>query len=271
MRKLLREPLVHFILIGIALFVGHHFWAKWVARQDYIIEVTPQEIEHQLFLFADQFKRQPTKEDRLGLLLGYIEEEILVREALKNGLDNDTVVRRALAQKMRVKLTENTPPPLPDDAALETWFEQNRDRFNSPPKRALTHVYFSPAEHEDVEEAAGLALTEITNENWRSFGNPFIESNPVTLTDQTGLTNRFGPSFAKSVFELPGDNQWHGPINSAFGMHLVRIDEKRDKNSPVFNDVKPQVIKAWQNDALRSENAQRLEDLIEQYTPVFTE
>ncbi len=271
MRKLLREPLVHFVLFGIALFIGHHFWAKWVARQEYVIEVSPQVLEHQTFLFADQFKRQPTEDDKLSLLVGYVEEEILVREALKRGMNEDTVVRRALAQKMRVDLTDNTPPPLPSEVELKNWYNANQDRFIQPTTIAFTHIYFSPGEHDDPVAAATTALSRVTDDNWSRLGNPFIENNAVPATDRSSLVTRFGSRFADDVFALPNNQNWQGPVSSAFGIHLIRIDSKNERLVPGFEDAKPMIIKRWQDEALRAANAQRLEDLIAKYETVIVE
>lgn len=266
MRKWWREPLVHFILIGALLFVGHHFWAKHISKGDYTIFVSEAEIQRQAQIFASENQRQPTDEDIQGLIFAHVEEQILMREAERLGLDaDDTIIRRRLAQKMRFMINEDTPPALPNEAALKDWFEDNTALFVQPEQRAFTHVYFSPGEHADVDTAARTALGAITNDNWKSMGDPFIESNTLGLIDAPGLTRKYGKNFTDNLFALPPDARWQGPIASAFGMHLVRIDDYRTKDTPDYEQVRPQVKKVWQEKTLRATNEQRLVDLLKKY------
>lgn len=266
MNKLIREPLVHFILIGALLFAGHHFWSKSVSKEDYTIYVSDAEIRRQAEIFASENQRQPSDEDIQALIFAHVEEQILMREAQRLGLDSDdTIIRRRLAQKMRFMINEDTPPRLPDEAELKDWYTANAALFVLPEQRAFTHVYFSPGEHEDVEAAARSSLGKITDENWKSFGNPFIESNSVAMLDAVSLTQKYGKNFTDGLFALPVDGGWQGPIASAFGLHLVRIDEHRTKDSLDFERARPEAEKIWQENALRAANEQRLVDLLEKY------
>lgn len=266
MNKLIREPLVHFTLIGALLFAGHHFWSKSVSKEDYTIYVSDAEIRRQAEIFASENQRQPSDEDIQALIFAHVEEQILMREAQRLGLDSDdTIIRRRLAQKMRFMINEDTPPDPPSDADLKTWFEANSAQFIKPEQRAFTHVYFSPGEHDNVEAAAANALKQITDDNWKRIGDPFIETNQLPLVDKVTLTRRYGSNFANELFALGTGDNWQGPIASAFGMHLIRIDDKRARKAPEFEKAKSDVIKAWQEQALRKSNEQRLIDLLEKY------
>jgi len=266
MPKLLREPLVHFVLIGALLFASHHIWARWFNQQDYTIFVSEAEILRQAEIYASENQRQPTEEDIQGLIFAHVEEQVLMREARRLGLeDDDTIIRRRLAQKMRFMINEDKPPTLPSDAKLKSWFEDNKDRFTRLEQRAFTHVYFSPGQHDDVEKSAQSALKIINDNNWKQIGDPFIESNHVQDTDRTGLTRRYGNNFSNKLFALPVSNDWQGPISSAFGVHLVRIDNHSRQESPGFDDARPEIEKLWQEQALRDANEQRLVDLLEKY------
>lgn len=266
MRKLLREPLVQFILIGALLFAGNNLWAKWDSAADYTIYVSDAEIRRQAEIFASENQRQPTDEDIQGLIFAHVEEQILMREGQRLGLDaDDTIIRRRLAQKMRFMINEDTPPSLPKESELRDWFDERADQFVQPAQRAFTHVYFSPGEYEDVQAIAANALGKVTDSNWQQLGDPFIEGKQLPLIDKTGLTRRYGNNFTQKLFALPTDQNWQGPIASAFGMHLVRIDDSVSKSTPKFEDVRPSVEKAWQEERLRQDNEQRLVDLLEKY------
>ncbi len=266
MRKWWREPLVHFILIGALLFVGHYIWAQHVSKQDYTIHVSASEIQRQAEIFASENQRQPSDEDIQALIFAHVEEQILMREAQRLGLEaDDTIIRRRLAQKMRFMINEDTPPDLPNDAILKAWFEENAALFVQPEQRAFIHVYFSPGSHNDVSAAANEALSRINDQNWKTLGDPFIESNSVTMIDADGLTRKYGKNFTDKLFALPIQDDWQGPISSAFGLHLVRIVDHQSKDTPDFERARPDVERVWQEQSLRAANEQRLVDLLEKY------
>lgn len=266
MPKLFREPLVHFILIGALLFAGHKLWSQLVSKADYTIYVSDAEIRRQAEIFASENQRQPTDEDIQGLIFAHVEEQILMREAERLGLgEDDTIIRRRLAQKMRFMINEDTPPDLPDEAELRQWFEENSDQFVTPARRAFTHAYFSPGNHTDVEGTAETALATITDENWQELSDPFIENNLIPLTDKERMAQLFGNNFTKELFSLPVNKDWQGPIASAFGMHLVRIDDAIARKEPEFEEVRENVENVWRAQNLNKANEQRLIDLLEKY------
>jgi len=268
MTKLSREPLVHFILLGALLFAGHLLWQRHVTKADHTIIVTAEEMERQALIFAGENRRQPTDEDLKALLFAHVEEQALMREAERIGLgEDDTIIRRRLAQKMRFIIEDVEAPALPAEAELKSWFEANMDKFVSAETRSFSHVYLSPEEHGDNLNAAAqniLSKLENENEDWNALGDPFMLKRGFKSLNALELTRLFGPTFSKGLFELEG-NKWQGPIESAFGLHLIRIDNIADKITPSFEDVRDDVETAWQEDARRSANQAALKELIQKY------
>ena len=130
MKNLLREPFVHFVLLGGLLFAGHSLWQKHVVKTDHTIFVDPAEIQRQAQIFASENQRQPSETDLDGLLFAHIEEQALMREAKRLGLDEeDTIIRRRLAQKMRFMIEDVSVPELPEKAELQAWFKENPTYF----------------------------------------------------------------------------------------------------------------------------------------------
>jgi len=272
MKKLLREPLVHFVLLGVVLFICHGIWERWVSKTDYTVVISPEEIQRQAAIFMAENNRGLTESDKQGLIFAHKEEQVLMREALRLGLDeDDTIIRRRLAQKMRFMLTEDTPPPAPDDAELEKWFEVNKAKFALPTERAFSHIYYSPGEHENVEAAAKADLSLANSENWQTLGNPFIEQRQFSLINQSDLTRKMGHNFARAIFELPYSADWQGPIESSFGLHLVRLDGRTVGRMPTFEQAKEEITFVWQEQALRAANQQRLADVLNKYEVVVPE
>ena len=181
--------------------------------------------------------------------------------------EDDTIIRRRLAQKMRFIIEDVEAPALPTEAELKSWFQANMDKFVSAETRSFSHVYLSPEEHGDNLNAAAqniLSKLENENEDWNALGDPFMLKRGFKGLNALELTRLFGPTFSKGLFELEG-NKWQGPIESAFGLHLIRIDNIADKITPSFEDVRDDVETAWQEDARRSANQAALKELIQKY------
>jgi len=270
MTKLSREPLVHFILLGALLFAGHQLWQRHVTKADYTITVTAEEMERQALIFAGENRRQPTDDDLKALLFSHVEEQALMREAERLGLgEDDTIIRRRLAQKMRFIIEDADAPTLPEETELKAWFESNVQSFISPETRSFSHIYFSPEEHkDDVEKVALNTLAQILLKNppadWKTLGDPFMLKRSFKDLSAVEVTRLFGPDFAKGLFEAE-NTAWQGPIESAFGLHTIKIDNITAEVIPRFEDVRTEVGARWQSQAQRQANQDVLKDVIRKY------
>jgi len=254
MKNLLREPFVHFVLLGGVLFAGHSAWQKHVVKSERTILVSPAEMERQAQIFARENQRAPSDADLEGLLFAYIEEQALMREAKRLGLDeDDTIIRRRLAQKMRFMIDDVSAPEFPTRDTLKTWFENNPTRFIRPETRSFEHIYLSPKGRSNTVVAEAEALL--------SGGNIGID----------WQSKDFGTAFANKLFALPNTSDWQGPINSAFGVHLVRLTEVTPEYLPEFSAIEIEVEAVWLEEAKRVENSAALEKLIEKYRVEVTE
>lgn len=270
MKTLLREPLVHFVILGAALFIGHGFWQKTYGNADLTIDISTEELERQAVIFAGENRREPTDEDLQSLLFAYVEEQALMREAERLGLgEDDTIIRRRLAQKMRFMIEDVESPAMPDDAVLEAWFEERKDRFVTPEKRAFTHIYLSPqARGETLNTDAAELLGTVTGDNWKTLGDPFMMKRDFEALSAKEIERLFGDAFANDLFALQTDNptNWQGPIESAFGLHIIRVKSVEPKKTPTFEEVKGSVSAAWLDETRRQNNTVRLKKLINKYT-----
>lgn len=269
MKKLLREPLVHFIILGAVLFIGHGFWLKTYGNPDLIIDISTEELERQAVIFAGENRREPTDEDLQSLLFSYVEEQALMREAERLGLgEDDTIIRRRLAQKMRFMIEDVQSPALPDDAVLKAWFEERKDRFVTPEKRAFTHIYLSPQTRGDRLDADAVKLLgTVTIENWKTLGDPFMMKRDFEALSSNEIERLFGDTFANDLFALKTDDTsvWQGPIGSAFGLHIINVKSVEPKKIPSFEEVKGPVSAAWLDETRRQKNTVRLKKLINKY------
>lgn len=267
MRTLWREPLIHFIVLGTALFILSSLWSKFITRRDMTIVVRAAEIERQATIFAGENHRQPTDEDIQALIFAYIQEQALMREALRLGLDeDDTIIRRRLAQKMRFLLEDIDPPTIPDDAVLHDWFMHHQSEFTRPEKRSFRHIFLSPTIHsDDIDSQAQRLLKQVTAQNWKTLGDPFMMTRQYTHVSAENIKHLFGEQFSQALFALPDKDRWQGPIGSAFGLHLIYIDAIQATTIPDFATIKAEVSTHWQNTQRRKNNLERLQALVKKY------
>ena len=267
MKKLLHEPFVHFVLLGGLLFAGHSLWQTHVAKADRIIHISPGEIERQAQIFVSENRRQPTEADLEGLLFAHVEEQVLMREAQRLGLDeDDTIIRRRLAQKMRFMINDIGAPELPPRAELQAWFKDNPAAFIRPETRSFEHIYLSPKGRANtVTSDAEAILAAGLPQEWESLGDAFISGRAFQNLAQPAVQRDFGTNFAQNLFELPDTPDWQGPINSAFGVHLIRLTQVKPEYLPEFKDIQVEVEAVWLDEAKRAENAKGLEKLIGKY------
>lgn len=253
MKRLLREPLIHFLLIGALLFglYGLAPSAGPATAASKQIRLSQGEIAQLTLLFQSQWRRPPTPQELERLVENKVQQEILYREALAMGLDkDDEIVKRRMAQKMQF-LAEDVAAALePTTAELKTWFEQNSDRFAQPPRLSFRHLYFSTDRRgerarDDAQQAlAKLAGQPVDTPVAGALADPFMFQDSYRDRAPDYLAKEFGPRFALAVSKLaPGS--WQGPVESGFGWHLIFVDTVIPGRVPAFEEIEADVRTAW--------------------------
>jgi len=270
--KLLREPLVHFLVIGAAIFVLFGLMGQQdVEEKERAITITSGEINWLTDAWQKRWNRPPTAEERDGLIQQYLREMILYREAVAMGLDkDDTVIRRRLAQKLEFLSQDLITPQPPSEDELQSYFEAYIDRYQAPDLITLTHVFIDPDKRgnqtlvdAEVIKKQLQALKE-PPQDARSYGDPFMLQSYYPERSEDELLKLFGSGFARSVFEL-APQQWHGPVLSGYGTHLVYVHDHQKAQPPVFADVKEQVRLEWESDKRKQLNEQFVASMIARY------
>jgi peptidyl-prolyl cis-trans isomerase C len=277
MKKLFREPLLHFLLIGAVLFGLH---ALLQPRQPEApsarrIVISQGDIERLRLTWQMQWQRPPTAEEWQGLVEAHIREEVLYREALALGLDrNDTIVRRRLAQKFEFLTQDLAASRPPTDAELASFFEQHRERYRVATRLSFSHVYFNPdrrgpAVERDVQEALARLLAGTAHEA-AELGDPFLLDHELWRRTTGEVEQMFGRAFAEAVVNVvPGT--WQGPIASGYGWHLVRVDERAAARLPDLAEVQNQVQRDWADAQRRMANEEVFARVRSRYEVVIQE
>lgn len=253
MKRLLREPLVHFLLIGAVLFglysVTQSGRPATAASKE--IRLSVDEIAQLTLLYQSQWRRPPTPQELARMVENKVQQEILYREALAMGLDkDDEIVKRRMAQKMQFLAEDVAAAREPTMAELRSWFEKNGAKFAQPPRLSFRHLYFSPDRRgprarDDAQQAlAKLAGAPVDAKIASSLADPFMFQEYYRDRAPEFLGKEMGPQFALAVAKLtPGS--WQGPIESGFGWHLVFVDTVIPGRVPAFEEVEADVRTAW--------------------------
>lgn len=265
-RKLFRDPLVHFLLLGAALFAAHALGSNFVTRADRQLVVDTREIARQSDLFMIENGRAPSDAELQGIIVAYVEEEVLARDAQALGLDaDDTVVRRRLAQKMRLLTDAGIIPP-PSEAELKTWFEDRQDDYLQLERRTIQHVFFSDDRRDDAK--ADAATADLSD--WSRVGDPFIIARQLGPFDRVKVQQDYGGAFARAAFDAEL-NIWSAPVRSPFGIHRLRVIDVVPKVEPSFADVRDTVLSDWMDAARRARAVQSVRDRVAKYDVIVEE
>lgn len=247
----LRQPLTIFILIGIALFAIDRVWNGAPEPLDgaHRIVVTNTQQQTLLEAFRAEAGRNPTLEETRQRLNRWIEEEVLYREALALNLDRkDLIVHRQLTQKMRFLLNESANVPTPTDADLQKWLDQHMERYGKPTTISFDQVFLGRGEHGGhLQKDAAMVAARLAAQpdQFIGLGDPFPQGQHVDNVNPTILRRDFGAAFATAVELLP-QSSWSHPITSGFGLHLVRITDRRDFQRVPLADVRERVLTDYQ-------------------------
>jgi len=275
MKRMLREPLLHFLLLGAGLFLAYGMMQSPGNGGPGEIVITQGQIEHLAAGFARTWQRPPTPAEMEGLVRDQVREEVYYREAMALGLDkDDTIIRRRLRQKMEFISDDIAAQAEPTEAELDAYLQAHPDMFRTEPRFSFSQVYLNPEKHGDhlAADAARL-LTQLNrskkdnevNADINMLGDAFMLEHQFTTLRRSEVAKLFGEVFAEKLGELtPG--QWLGPVESGYGVHLVLVSERTEGGLPALADVRDTVIREWANDRRLQANEKFYQELLQRYT-----
>jgi hypothetical protein len=263
--RLLREPLLQFLLFGLLLFAGYHLLNRNTDECEPPggrIELTTDDLRQIRIAWLAQGRSALTPEQMQSLVDAKVREEILYREALALGLDKgDTIVKRRMAQKMEFLFEDVAALREPTADELKAWFGKNSERFMLPARATFRHLYFSPdrrGPHAREDAAQGLekvAGKPADSPEVTALADRFMFQDYYADRSFEDVAKTFGPPFARALFQVtPG--AWAGPIESGYGWHLVWVESMTPARVPVFDEVEQDVKTGWIEDQ-RAEIRQR--------------
>jgi hypothetical protein len=276
--KLLREPLVHFMFIGAVIYLLYCVFAEPIPDEtNKTIVVTAGEVEWMKTSWQKRWNRPPRAEEFDGLIQQYIRETVLYREALTMGLNkHDQVIRRRLAQKLEFLAKDLVALTPPTEEELQAYFIKHHDRYQEPALYTFSQVFIDPDKRGDatLADAEKIKTTLITQGDAVDIagvlGDDFMLQNYYPEKNQVEIQKQFGSGFTESLLKLsPG--QWHGPVLSGYGVHLVYVNNITEPPAQGFAKVRERVTQDWKTDKGEELNEKFYASLRDQYTIVIEE
>ncbi|MEQ1499463.1 MAG: peptidylprolyl isomerase [Novosphingobium sp.] len=263
--RLIKEPLVHFVVAGAAVF--------WVLsgrppdlgeRRIVVDEAVAGALVRRYY---DSFRRMPSKDEIDGLISDWVADQVYYREALRLGLDQgDEVVVRRMRRKLESMAVADAETAEPSDAELQALIDKDPAHYSEDPRTSFEQVYLG-ADTPQSRARADLQLAQLRG------GKP-VNGVPAPLPAQLGkasaadISGQFGDEFTLSLRRLPV-GQWQGPVASGLGLHLVRITARDAPSPPSLANIRQRVTNDWRAAAIQRAQAQAYGDMLKGYDVVI--
>jgi hypothetical protein len=277
-RKLLKEPIVHFLFIGMLIFMISAIFSKEEKNIDNIIEVSKGDVESMLLRWYMQLNRMPSEDELQTFLYEHIREEILFREARAMGLEqNDVIIKRRMVQKIEFLTNDLLDPPPSTNEEIKEYFDEHLESFVIPEKIDFIHIYFNEENRGD-EELRSLAaeVKEQLNafdhipEDYYMKGDQLMLPYSYRAYTKEDVAAKFGNlEIADELFRIEA-GRWEGPFHSSFGSHLVHITGKIPSEVPSLESVRDQIDREIVHKKRTEANDEYLTELKKNYTIYYS-
>ena len=244
-KNLWREPLLHFLLIGAALFLFYDLTSEQGSEAPNRIVISSGQVEQLAANFKRTWMRPATKEELTALVENYVREEVFYREALAMGLDqNDPQVRRRMRMKLEFILEDLSSQDVTDEV-LTTYFKQHPDKFRNEAQVSFQQVFLNPDKRKDLATDAKQLLASLNGgAASETLGDPTLVPFDYSLATKSEIARTFGERFAEDAIKLESGD-WTGPVYSAYGGHLLKVSERIEAHQPALADIRELVKREY--------------------------
>lgn len=268
-RRWTHEPLLHFLVLGALLFLVFSLFGPRGGSGRVV--VTPALVEHLADTFAMTWQRRPTEEELVALVDDHVKEEILYREAIALGLDDDDVViRRRLRQKMEFLSEDVAIMAEPSEDDLARYLAAHPDDFRVESLTSFRHIFLSDERRGAASDAEASRLLDdlrsgaIDEAEATRGADPFLLAASFEAVSEKAIAAQLGDGFAAALVGVPV-GVWSGPIESAYGKHIVLVTERTEGRVPPLAEVRDAVEREWRSAERRKANEAFYAKLRERY------
>lgn len=266
----LREPMLHFVLIGAVLFFVYGRMNPGTASGERIV-VTQAIADDLARQHQARWMRPATEQELANLVEAHVRDEILFREGLALGLDrDDPTIKRRVRQKFEILSEEQTAGAAPTDAELSAYMAQNPARFMRPATVSFEQVFFDgSASVPEVERAVATARAALARgSDPARLGQATMLPHSMDAVSVDLVARDFGAGFVERLAQVP-QGEWVGPVASGLGAHLVRVTARTPAALPALADVRQQVAREWENERRERSRTQSYLQLRSRYDVVI--
>jgi len=267
LKSLRKEPLVHFLVAGLLVFLVANWRGGSVDPVDRTITIDAPRVTWLARQFEQTWQRPPGPAELDALIRDYVMEEVYYREAIRLGLDqDDPVIRRRLRSKMEFLAASQVESMVPDEATLQKWLDDQPARYAGKARFSFDQVWIGSATDDGTAADAPKLLARLKRgESAASVGKAISLPASLDKADKADIARQFGDDFAEALAKgQPGD--WFGPVPSGYGLHLVRIRTADVEARPKLADVRQQVENDWRSQTLTERQAGAYQTLLDGYT-----
>jgi hypothetical protein len=248
MKKWLQEPLLHFLVLGTLIFAVNDRVNDDEDNEGNRIVVTRSQQENLANTFARTWQRPPTETELNSLIVDFIRQEIAYRESQAMQLDrDDIVIRRRLRQKLEMLAEDVASLASPTEEEAKAYFAEHGEDFRQAALVSMQQIYFKNDENTDTaQQDASNVLERLrrdeTSVDTLGTGDPSLLPRELDNVSESELDSLFGTGFAGALRDVD-EGVWVGPIASAFGLHLVKVDKRVESRLPDFEEVSDYVTR----------------------------
>jgi hypothetical protein len=267
--RLVREPLLHFLLIGVGLFWLYNQIQPAVDDDSTRVVVTSSQVEQITAQFSRTWLRPPSEMEISGLIESYVRDEVYYREALVLGLDqNDAQVRQRMRQKLEFILEDLTASEA-NDETLSLFLQQHPDKFSLQTQTSFQQIYLNPDKRQDLQADAAIMLQSLrAGAVPETLADPTMLPYAHELLTPSEIARQLGDLFAQEVDTLsPGD--WAGPIYSGLGVHLVKVTERVPGRLPELAEVRAEVEREYLAQRRQQQKDRAYQKMLEAYEVII--
>lgn len=270
MSRWLKEPLIHFLILGGLIFLAYD-WLAGKGSEPGEIFISRGQQENLLNTFSRTWQRPPTPQEYQGLLQDYIRQEIAYRESQAMSLDqDDIVIRRRLRQKLELLAEDIASLAVPSGDELQTYLDDNPGDFMVEPRLSLRQIYFSRDRRGSAAEQDAIDLLQRISmdgpeRDFQELGDPLPLPPQIANLREGEVARLFGEVFTDGLKGLESGH-WLGPVESGFGLHLVFIEDRVEGRVPELAEVRDAVQRELLSQRRREAVDGLYERLAENYT-----
>lgn len=262
----LREPLVHFLIAGLAVFAFASLRGAPVDPASRTITITEDQIGLLAARWQAAWRRAPTPRELDAMIRDHVKEEVYYREARRLGLDdNDPVIRARLRAKMEYLSIAAAENAVPSEATLQAWVDRYPARYANAPRISFDQIYLGQGAAGTMAGRAEAVRRQLRGgADWRELGERISLPASLEAADAATVGRQFGDDFAAELEDLPVD-AWQGPVASGFGTHLVRVRGVSVAAPPRLADVRQRAENDWRAATLAAREARAYQTLLDGY------